>query len=132
MNNPDSQNEITGIALYYMSTDYELWVNITCDASVEDIQYTGHRVQDNKYSVFATHKTGCPTIQYNLIYKFLQKHSYLLGAVMITMGLIFCFAGNALINLILFTTGSLISFAVLSYMAFGALEHFSKSPSETV
>lgn len=51
---------------------------------------------------------------------------------MIAIGLIFCFAGNALINVILFTTGSIISFAVLSYLTFGTLEKFNKSPSDTV
>jgi len=71
INDPNSKNEINGVGLYFMSTDYELWVNITCDASAEDVIYTGHRKDGNRYEVFATHKTGCPTIQYNLIYKFL-------------------------------------------------------------
>jgi hypothetical protein len=31
INDPEAPSNITGIALYYLSTDYELWVNITCD-----------------------------------------------------------------------------------------------------
>lgn len=31
INDPENPSNITGIALYYMSTDYQLWVNITCD-----------------------------------------------------------------------------------------------------
>lgn len=132
INDPDSPSTITGIGLYYLSTDYSLWVNITCDASKEDLEITSHTKNGNNYAVLATHKTGCPTIQYSLIYKFLQKYSYLWGAVVIALGLIFCFAGNALINGILFLTGAIISFGALSYVTFAILEHLDKEPSETV
>lgn len=132
INDPETPTNITGIALYYLSTDYSLWVNITCDESKDVIEYTGTQKDGNNYAVFATHKTGCPTIQYSLIYKFLQNYSYLWGAVVILLGLIFCFAGNALINGILFLTGAIISFGALSYVTFAILEHLDKSPTDTV
>jgi hypothetical protein len=56
----------------------------------------------------------------------------LYGAVAILIGLVFCFAGNALIDGILFLTGALLSFAGLSYVTFAILEHLDKDPTETV
>jgi len=132
INDPESPSNITGIGLYYMSTDYSLWVNITCDADKDELEITGSSKDGSNYAVYATHKSGCPTIQYSLIYKFLQNYSYLWGAVIIALGLIFCFAGNYLINGILFLTGAIISFGALSYVTFAILEHLDKSPTETV
>jgi len=133
MNDPDT-NEITGVALYFISQDYLLNVNITCDASVEtfDPSLTTATSDGTNIFVQTTHKTGCPTISLNLIQQFFTEYSYLWGAVLIVLGLIFCFAGNKLINTIIFITGAVISFAALAYCTFTILEKADKNPSDTV
>lgn len=64
--------------------------------------------------------------------KFFDENKYITGAILIVLGLIFCFAGNAMVNVILFTAGALISFLGLAYITFSILESMDKETTSTV
>ena len=67
-----------------------------------------------------------------MIEKFFDEHKYIIAAVMIVLGLVFCFAGNAMVNGILFIAGTIVGFCGLVYLSFTALEHMNKEASKTV
>ena len=64
--------------------------------------------------------------------KFFDQYKYIVAAVMIVLGLVFCFAGNAMINVILFIASSVVAFGALTYLIFAAVEGMNKEASETV
>jgi hypothetical protein len=64
--------------------------------------------------------------------KFFDENKYIVAAIMIVVGLVFCFAGNAMVNVILFITGAVVAFAGISYVTFWALETMNKEASTTV
>lgn len=61
-----------------------------------------------------------------MIEKFFDQNKYIVAAVMIVLGLVFCFAGNAMVNAILFVAGAIVGFCGLAYLSFAALEHMNK------
>jgi|TARA_B110001450_G_scaffold197637_1_gene186242 hypothetical protein len=67
-----------------------------------------------------------------MIEKFFDNNKYIVAAIMIVVGLVFCFAGNALVNVILFIAGAVITFGGVVYLTFWGLEHFNKEASTTV
>lgn len=67
-----------------------------------------------------------------MLVKFFEQYSYIVAAIMIVLGLIFCFAGNVMINAILFIASSIVAFGALTYVIFAVVESMNKEASETV
>jgi hypothetical protein len=61
-----------------------------------------------------------------MLEKFFDQYKYIFAAVMIVLGLVFCFAGNAMVDIILFIAGAIIGFCGIAYLSFTALEHMNK------
>lgn len=134
----DDNKNITGLQLSYTSSDdsnINLKINITCDYAVDgnlDQSSVQFHAEGSDYSVTLAHRAGCPVFQYSMLQKFFDQYKYVIAAVMIVLGLIFCFAGNALINLILFVASSIIAFFALVSLVYYIVEKANKEPSETV
>lgn len=110
-------------------------INITCAYETTgplDLSTVKFDVSGSDYVVSLEHKVGCPTFQYSMLEKFFEQYKYLVAAVMIVIGLVFCFAGNAMVNVILFIAAAIISFGAVVYLIFALLESLNKETSETV
>jgi len=100
-----------------------------CDSNVQDIQYNG---PDGENTLSFTSAKGCPTFQYDAITMFLSNYAFLIGAVMIVVGLFLAFFGNKFVNFVLGLVGFIASSIVLLYVAMWMVELSNKNPKEWV
>lgn len=87
-----------------------LTVGLICDSNVS-VPITSGLLNDNTGLGFSTTMTSsqvCPSFDMNALFEFLNKYSYLWGAIFIIVGIFFCFFGKKLFKAAIFTVTTIV------------------------
>jgi hypothetical protein len=127
----DNDGQIIGIGLNYVSgsnkceadatKNYNLLVNIVCNTDSNDNQiHFINATTPDQCDITLNYRSvkGCPVFTMDAFAQFLQKYSYLWGAVLIVFGIILAFFGNKFVNLVIFLTFFTASFCILGSLFF--------------
>lgn len=120
----DSEEVSSGVKLSMIDGDpykdsadkkYETKFEIGCykDPLNADLLIKDIDISDNELTIHAISPSGCPVLQISAIYNLIVNNKYLLGSIMIVVGLVECFFGLAILGPSLFSIGFLTGFGFL-------------------